>query len=376
MTSTENTAESGNLSRRRFLELGSGAAAGLALSSLPAGEPFAGKSAGSGARAVILVNNYGGPSHLDLFDMKPEAPLEVRGPFRPVRTRSAEFELSELLPLHARIADRFSLVRTCNHGLSALHETASCLIQTGKAPGVENPAPHPGVVTSILRGNNDGKTSNFLLGAARSKPASTLAEHEPASVSPHALRLSQAERERFGLSPVGDNLLAARKLVEDGARFVTVNTSDRPRDPLGWDMHGRRGFSSFAELRESIAPRYDRAYWALITSLEERGLLDETLVCCLGEFGRSPRINPCGGRDHWTGCWTVYFAGGGVQGGRAVGRSDELGSHPLDRPTSPREIAATIYHCLGIPGETTQRLLGDDSAPMGETGAQAIMELF
>ena len=95
MTSTENTAESGNLIRRRFLELGSGAAAGLALSSLPAGERFTGKSAGSGARAVILVNNYGGPSHLDLFDMKPEAPLEVRGPFRPGRTRSAEVELSE-----------------------------------------------------------------------------------------------------------------------------------------------------------------------------------------------------------------------------------------------------------------------------------------
>ena len=376
MTSKENTAERGNLSRRRFLELGTGAAAGLALSSLSAGDPFTGKSAGSRARAVILINNYGGPSHLDLFDMKPEAPLEIRGPFRPVRTRSAEFELSELLPLHAGIADRFSLVRTCNHDLGALHETASCLIQTGRLPAAERPAPHPGVVTSILRGNNDGKTSNFLLGATRRKPASALASHEPAVVSPHDLRLSQAERERFGLSPVGDNLLTARKLVEDGALFVTVNTSDRPRDPLGWDMHGRRGFSGFAELKESIAPRYDRAYYALITSLEERGLLDETLVCCLGEFGRSPRINPLGGRDHWTGCWTVYFAGGGVQGGRAIGRSDELGSHPLDRPTSPREIAATIYHCLGIPKKTTERILGDDSFPMQESGGQAIMELF
>ena len=122
MTSEENTAESGNLSRRRFLELGCGAAAGLASCSLPAGEPFTGKNSGSGARAVILVNNYGGPSHLDLFDMKPEAPLEVRGPFRPIRTRSAEFELSELLPLHAGIADRFSLIRTCNHDHNALHE--------------------------------------------------------------------------------------------------------------------------------------------------------------------------------------------------------------------------------------------------------------
>jgi len=376
MTSEKNTVERGNLGRRRFLELGAGAAAGLALSSLPAGDLFTGKRAGSRARSVILVNNYGGPSHLDLFDMKPEAPLEIRGPFRPVRTRSAEFELSELLPLHAGIADRFSLVRTCNHDLDALHETASCLIQTGRPPAAENPAPHPGVVTSILRGENDGKASNFLLRAAGNKLASTLAEHEPVVLSPHALRLSQAERERFGLSPVGDNLLAARKLVEDGARFVTVNTSDRPRDPLGWDMHGRRGFSGFAELRESIAPRYDRAYYALITSLEERGMLDETLVCCLGEFGRSPRINPLGGRDHWTGCWTVYFAGGGVQGGRAIGRSDELGSHPLDRPTSPREIAATIYHCLGIPKKTTQRILGDDSFPMKESGSQAIMELF
>ena len=376
MTSEKNTVQRGNLGRRRFLELGAGAAAGLALSSLPAEDLFTGKRAGSRVRSVILVNNYGGPSHLDLFDMKPEAPLEIRGPFRPVRTRSAEFELSELLPLHAGIADRFSLVRTCNHDLDALHETASCLIQTGRPPAAKNPTPHPGVVTSILRGNNDGKTSNFLLGTTRSKAAAARTNHEPVIVSPHALRLSQAERERFGLSPVGDNLLAARKLVEDGARFVTVNTSDRPRDPLGWDMHGRRGFSGFAELRESIAPRYDRAYWALITSLEERGMLDETLVCCLGEFGRSPRINPCGGRDHWTGCWTVYFAGGGVQGGRAVGRSDELGSHPLDRPTSPREIAATIYHCLGIPGKITQRILGDDSLPMKEAGSRAVMELF
>ena len=171
MTSEKNTAERGNLSRRRFLELGAGAAAGLALSSLPAGDLFTGKRAGSRARSVILVNNYGGPSHLDLFDMKPEAPLEIRGPFRPVRTRSAEFELSELLPLHAGIADRFSLVRTCNHDLDALHETASCLIQTGRPPAAENPAPHPGVVTSILRGENDGETSNFLLGAAGLFPA-------------------------------------------------------------------------------------------------------------------------------------------------------------------------------------------------------------
>jgi len=376
MTSEENTAERENLNRRRFLGMGIGAAAGLALTSLSAGEPFTCKSAGSGARAVILVNNYGGPSHLDLFDMKPEAPLEIRGPFRPIRTRSAEFELSELLPLHAGIADRFSLVRTCNHDLGARHETASSLIQTGRPPAEGNPAPHPGIVTSVLRGKNDREASNFLLGAAGNKPPSTLAEHGPTILSPQALRLSQAERERFGLSPVGDNLLAARKLVEDGARFVTVNTSDRPRGHLGWDMHGRRGFSGFADLRKSIAPRYDRAYYALITSLEERGLLDETLVCCLGEFGRSPQINPLGGRDHWTGCWTVYFAGGGVQGGRAIGRSDELGSHPLERPTSPREIAATIYHCLGIPEKITQRILGENSVEIKETGARAIMELF
>ena len=141
-------------------------------------------------------------------------------------------------------------------------------------------------------------------------------------------------------------------------------------------MHGRRGFSTLDDLQARIAPRYDRAYWGLITSLEERGMLRQTLVCCLGEFGRSPVINPAGGRDHWTGCWSVYFAGGGIEGGRAVGRSDKTGSCPADRPTDPAEIAATIYHCLGISEKTAARLPGTESSPILSPTAGPIEELF
>lgn len=376
MTGYKSTATRDGISRRSFLKSTSSQAAGLALASLSVGSLGAAGGETPGAKAVILVNNYGGPSHLDLFDMKPDAVREIRGPFRPIRTRSDSFEISELLPLHARIADRFSLVRTCNHDHDALHETGSRFIQTGSPPGDTMPLAHPGAVAHLVLGNDDEGPSNFLLGSQRGATAALPPGHEPTILSPRAFDLSQVERERFGLSPVGDNLLAARELVEGGARFVTVNTSERPRDPLGWDMHGRRGFSTFADLRENTAPRYDRAYWALITSLEERGLLDETLVCCLGEFGRSPRINPAGGRDHWTGCWTVYFAGGGVQGGRAIGQSDAMGAHPRERPTSPSEIAATIYHCLGIPGKITHPIPARGVASTRESGAQAIMELF
>ena len=368
MKRKENSTGEGGVSRRRFLELSSRTTAGLAIAGLPLDKCSGADPGTPSARAVILINNYGGPSHLDLFDPKPDAPREVRGPFRPIRTRSAEFELTELLPMHSRIADRFSLVRTCNHDLDALHETSSRLIQTGAPPQNTRPAPHPGTVVSQVLGRPGEPSCDFLLGPTPGVPAQPLAGHRPKRVSSRPAQLDQAERERFGLSPMGDNLLTALKLVEAGARFVTVHTSGQPRDPLSWDMHGRRGFSGFDELKDKIAPRYDHAYWALITSLEERGLLDETLVCCLGEFGRSPLINPAGGRDHWTGCWTVYFAGGGIQGGRAIGRSDQTGACPADRPTAPAEIAATIYHCLGI-SERMKR-------PGGETGASAIKELL
>ena len=386
MTGNEIAAGHVGISRRSFLELASAQAAGLALGSTAAGKCTAAEGERPTARAVILINNYGGPSHLDLFDMKPDAPREIRGPFRPVRTRSDEFEISELLPLHARIADRFSLVRTCHHDADALHETGSIIIQTGRIPQPAGPDPHPGAVVSCLLGKKGGWPCNYLVSTDRAEasgplPAQTAAQlgeaHQPVRVSSRQYRRElQGEREYFGSSRIGDSLLTARRLIETGARFVTVNTFDRTRGSLGWDMHGRRGFSTLDDLQTRIAPCYDRAYWGLITSLQERGLLRQTLVCCLGEFGRSPVINPAGGRDHWTGCWSVYFAGGGVEGGRAVGRSDKTGSYPADRPTDPAEITATIYHCLGITEKTTAQLPDAESTPVLPPAAEPVKELF
>ena len=157
---------------------------------------------------------------------------------------------------------------------------------------------------------------------------------------------------------------------------MTVNTFDRLQGSLSWDVHGRGGFSTLDDMARRIAPRYDRAYWALITDLEDRGLLEQTLVCCLGEFGRSPLINPAGGRDHWTGCWTVYFAGGGVQGGRAIGRSDKTGAEPAERPTSVAEITATVYQGMGVSSRQLPPGLSIKDVPFFETGKQAIPELF
>ncbi len=377
------------LSRRTFLECASSGAAGFALCGTQALESTESHLHEPLPGSVILINNYGGPSHLDLFDMKPDARREIRGPFRPIPTRSGEFEISELLPLHADIADRFSLVRTCHHDSDALHETGTTLAQCGCLPGTPG-VPHPGSVASFLYGATAEAPCNFLLSAGsrnKSRPlpsqdaGSLDGHHAPTALSENQLRdllsgSSPMDRERYGRSSIGDCLLGSRRLIEKGARFVTVNTFDRLRGSLSWDVHGRRGFSTLDDMARRIAPRYDRAYWALITDLEDRGLLEQTLVCCLGEFGRSPLINSAGGRDHWTGCWTVYFAGGGVQGGRAIGRSDRTGAEPAERPTTVAEITATVCRGMGVtPGQLPPDGNGNN-APSFETADRPIPELF
>jgi uncharacterized protein (DUF1501 family) len=129
-------------------------------------------------------------------------------------------------------------------------------------------------------------------------------------------------------------------------------------------------------MKDIVAPMYDQAVSALLDDLVQRGLLDSTLVCQLAEFGRTPKINPAGGRDHWPQCWTSLFAGGGVQGGRVVGKSDEIGAYPAERPVDPGEIIATIYKSLGIDLET--KLPGPQSRPFPvvDYGIHPIDELF
>ncbi|HEX7449831.1 MAG TPA: DUF1501 domain-containing protein, partial [Pirellulales bacterium] len=183
-------------------------------------------------------------------------------------------------------------------------------------------------------------------------------------------------RERYGMTRFGQCCLLARRLIEAGVRFVTVNTFITVFDEITWDIHGSKPFTSIEGMRDIVAPMYDQAYSALLEDLVERGMLDNTLVCNLAEFGRTPRVNPAGGRDHWPQVWTQYFAGGGVQGGRVVGRSDPIGGVPAERPVEAAEVVATIFKSLGLDLET--KLPGPQSRPfpLVDFGKREIEELF
>lgn len=186
----------------------------------------------------------------------------------------------------------------------------------------------------------------------------------------------QQVRERYGMNRFGQCCLLARRLIDAGVRFVTVNTFITVFNEITWDIHGSKPFTSIEGMRDIVVPMYDQAYSALLEDLSQRGMLGNTLVCNLQEFGRTPRVNPAGGRDHWPQCWTVHFAGGGVQGGRVVGRSDPIGGVPAERPVDPAEIVATIYRSLGLNLET--KLPGPQSRPfpLVDFGKREIEELF
>lgn len=186
----------------------------------------------------------------------------------------------------------------------------------------------------------------------------------------------QQVRERYGMNRFGQCCLLARRLIEAGVRFVTVNTFITVFNEITWDIHGSKPFTSIEGMRDIVVPMYDQAYSALLEDLSQRGMLGNTLVCNLQEFGRTPRVNPAGGRDHWPQCWTVHFAGGGVQGGRVVGRSDPIGGVPAERPVEPAEVVATIYRSLGLNLET--KLPGPQSRPfpLVDFGKREIEELF
>ncbi len=183
-------------------------------------------------------------------------------------------------------------------------------------------------------------------------------------------------RDKYGQNRFGQCCLLARRLIEAGVRFVTVNTFLTVFDEITWDIHGSKPFTSIEGMKDIVAPMYDQAYGALLEDLSERGLLDNTLVCNLAEFGRTPRINPAGGRDHWPQCWSVYFAGGGVQGGRVIGASDPMGAYPAERPVEPAEVVGTIYHSLGLDLETELPGPAGRPFPLVDYGKHEIKELF
>ena len=186
----------------------------------------------------------------------------------------------------------------------------------------------------------------------------------------------KAVREKYGLNRFGQCCLLARRLIEAGVRFVTVNTFLTVFDEITWDIHGSKPFTSIEGMKDIVAPMYDQAYGTLIEDLADRGLLDNTLVCNLAEFGRTPRINPAGGRDHWPQCFSVYFAGGGIQGGRAIGKSDAIGAYPAERAVEPAEVVATIYKSLGFDLDTALPGPAGRPFPLVDFGKHEIKELF
>ena len=185
-----------------------------------------------------------------------------------------------------------------------------------------------------------------------------------------------ALRERYGMNKFGQSCLLARRMIERGVRFVTINMFETVFDEITWDIHGSRPFTPITALKESVAPWFDMGFSTLLEDLDQRGMLATTLVVAMGEFGRTPKINPAGGRDHWPQCWTIMFAGGGIRGGRVVGASDEIGAYPKDRPVTPAEVAATVYHALGFPLEMELPGPQGRPIPLVDYGVQPIRELF
>ena len=441
--------------RRDFLHAGSVGMLGLGLSDFLSLKAQGAVSKDKSDVNVIMLFLVGGPSQLDTWDMKPNAPAEIRGPYKPIKTNVPGIEISEIFPRMARHADKWSLVRTLNHTAAAVHDTGHQMMQTGRLFQGGLNHPHFGSVLGKLRGpkgdvpahvllprpigNTGGNMPHgqdagylgkafdpFVLNADPSEPnfevpdmlppdyissvrvdrrrkwrdmiddavkhfedvpdaklldttfhqAYTLMSSEKARAAFDLTQESDDTHRRYGNNRFGKSCLMAKRLIEGGVRFVTVNMFETVFDEITWDIHGSSPFSPIECYSDLVGPMFDNAFTSLVEDLSKTGMLDNTLILATGEFGRTPKINPAGGRDHWPACWPVVMAGGGIQGGRVVGESDDIGGAPKSRPTTPAEVAATVYHALGI--ELGTELPGPQDRPIRvvDHGVEPIKELF
>jgi hypothetical protein len=462
---------SARVTRRELLRAGMLASGGLTLADLLRAEARALSSAGRAACAkhCILLFLNGGPSQLDTFDLKPEAPSGIRGPFKPISTRIPGTQITEKLPRLAQLADKFSIVRSMHHHLAA-HNTGAAYALSGHSPGSDaNIAPtamdHPAVgsVVSKIAPSSTAIPSfvltptwlfdmgfptpsagggwlgrsydpfavvrNQMMSASpkwegefpppegMSLPADLSAsrlsdrrallarfdggfvqEHQDARLktldahqqksfelllAPEAraafdLRQESASvRDRYGRSEMGQVLLLCRRMIEAGVRFVTANAvSDPPRQHLAsyqiWDTH----FEHFRLYDGYLLNELDQGLAALISDLDERGLLAETIVLVMGEFGRTPKITDAdgGGRDHWPNAYSVLWAGGGAPGGQVIGSTDRQAAFIKERPLKPDDLSATLYEALGIPHDT--RLEDAGGRPRAISEGTPIRELL
>jgi hypothetical protein len=380
------------VSRRDFLHLGALSCLGLSLADLFRFQALAGSPGSKRELSCILIWLDGGPSHLETFDPKPDAPIEVRGEFKPISTSVAGIQICEHLPRTAKIMREVALIRSLTHELGN-HDTGSHYLLTGVARALPPYIAIPDAVPAAGSGYLPGAYSPFAIGGDPSKldykvrdlePPESIGfervnrrrtmqqtlddfardvEQSPATVSRDAFYaqayrlLTSAEakgafdlsqeprqvRERYGGRRIGTGCLLARRLVEAGTRFVTVVDN-------GWDMH-QQIFKAMPDAffpGSGKLPALDMAYSSLITDLRERGLLETTLVVMMGEFGRTPKINAAAGRDHWPRAGSVLFSGAGVRGGQLIGETDAYGETPAERPVRPEDVAFSILKILGV----------------------------
>jgi hypothetical protein len=454
-------AQSRHISRRQLLRIGSLGSLGLTLPRLLQAEdeqaatpkPTATHPASSPIRSCILIFHYGGPSHIDTLDMKPNAPAEIRGQFGSIATKVAGIRVCEHLAHIAQVMDRLAVVRSMHHPMTN-HNAAAFTALCGRNPlkgdlellsndrndppcygailsatlperrGLPTfvALPHvmynvvqlPGQVAGFLGSahnpfqvNTDPSAPDFRLtdldlpsdlsldrlddralllrsldhhwrhaenlvaaGVNSVEPLGTRDRDQlQAITAPHfaasdiytekALRLLHSPavrqafhlgsedprlRDRYGRTKLGQSVLLARRLIEAGVRFVTVFDGQHNGQLANWDAHE----NVFGRLKNDLLPPADQTAAALIDDLSSRGLLEDTLVIVMGEFGRTPKINGAAGRDHWPNCYSIVLAGGGVRGGITFGTSDKQGAYPEDDAVTPADLAATLFWRFGI----------------------------
>ena len=415
------------ISRREAIRRTLFAASGLVLANHISFRAFAAPP-NARAKAVIQIWMWGGPSHTDIFDPKPEAGYDYCGPLKsPIETNVSGLRICELLPLLAKQADKYSIIRSMTHGNNA-HETASYIVNTGRQPGGRTVFPCVGAVVSLAKGYDAGykglvppyvvltepqgrfDEAGFL--GARYKPFATgsdpsktpfavegvvlpgfteqrqkerreLLHHLDALAQalpedPQIKAAMQAEnmaydmilgdgakvfdlsqekqelRDRYGKSKFGQSCLVARRLVERGIPYVTINYG-------GWDTHK----DNFVTMRRQL-PDMDKGVATLLQDLSERGLLDSTIVWWGGEFGRTPKVQweaPWnGGRNHWGKVFSAMLAGGGFKGGQVIGASDAKGEEVKERPVYPVDLIGSVYTQMGI--APTTKLPNPEGIPM------------
>jgi len=413
------------------------------------------------AKSVIFLFQWGGPSQLDTFDMKPAAPVTIRSPYRPITSSADGIEVCELLPEMAQRMHHCTLIRTMTHAMKN-HASAGYYALSGHAPPSDDQRlrdsldlyPAYGSVVDHLAPNRNGMPTfvayphvirdgsvvpaqhasflgkqhdpllfledpndpNFSL-PELSLPAGLTADrlqrrrelqklvdqqarlldfsseargfdqyYERAISMLTSARVRQAfdleaedeaTRDRYGRTTYGQSCLLARRLVESGVKFVTVYFSNsiggRKVNQGGWDTHGFDNTRMYKIVDKYQLPLTDQTLSALLDDLEQRGLLDDTLVVWTGEFGRTPDINKNVSRDHWPKCYTALLAGGGVKGGYVYGRSDAHARFPEENPVRPEDLAATLYSALGINPAT--EIFDRDNRPL-VIGGNAIDKVF